>query len=298
MQEIIIKTELTSTEGPLAHQSIKTIIPVAGGCIHKAWQIELKNGHKLFAKTTSKENFSMLQFEANCLKLLNQYANHNLLKIPEPLAIQKLQKLSILLMPWIEFKNGDQTNLGKGLALLHQNSASAGNKNFGWENEGFIGSEIQKGGWGSRWGKFFVEFRLVPQIKKGRHWGLSLSHYKDLLEKLIIFLDKHDPKPSLVHGDLWSGNSGVDESSKGIIFDPASWWADREVDIAMTRLFGGFSRSFYEGYNEIWPLSNCSKERIDIYNLYHLLNHANIFGGHYKKQSLDGLNKIDLKLKF
>ena len=298
MEEMIIREELTSSQGPLAHQEIKTINAVGGGCIHKAWHIELNNGHEFFAKTTSRKNFSMLKFEANCLKVLRQYSNNECLQVPEPLAIQQLQQSSILLLPWMVFSKGDQTMLGKGLALLHQYSATESNGNFGWANEGFIGSGIQKGGWLSSWGQCFVELRLIPQLKQGSHWGLNLYKYNELLEKLVLFLDRHQPKPSLVHGDLWSGNAAIEKSGKGIIFDPACWWADREVDIAMTKLFGGFSSNFYNSYNEIWPLSDCSEQRVDIYNLYHLLNHANIFGGHYKQQSLSELNKIALRFKF
>ena len=109
---------------------------------------------------------------------------------------------------------------------------------------------------------------------------------KELLQYLINFLDQHDPQPSLVHGDLWSGNAAIQLNGKGVIFDPATWWADREVDIAMTRLFGGFSSTFYKEYENIWPLQEGSKKRIDIYNLYHIINHANMFGGHYKQQGL------------
>ena len=297
MQKKIIKEELTSSQGPLAHKKITKMNPVSGGCIHNAWQIELSNGIELFAKTTSNEKFSMLQFEADCLKQLRQYANPKLLKIPEPLAVQKLSQTSILLMPWLDLCNGDQSTLGEGLAFLHKDSTSQSNKDFGWSRKGYIGSSIQERGLGENWGTFFVNFRLIPQIKKGESWGLKLSDFKELLRNLSIFLNEHEPKPSLVHGDLWSGNIAIEKSGKGIIFDPASWWADREVDIAMTRMFGGFSKDFYNGYNKIWKLSDCSETRIEIYNLYHLINHANIFGGHYQQQSLSQLNKIALRFK-
>ena len=110
--------------------------------------------------------------------------------------------------------------------------------------------------------------------------------------RLINFLEMHNPKPSLVHGDLWRGNAAIDRRGNGVIFDPAVWWADREVDISMTTLFGGFSEDFYKGYEEIWKLPSSYKERIEIYNLYHLLNHANMFGGTYEQQSLNTLKKI------
>ena len=108
----------------------------------------------------------------------------------------------------------------------------------------------------------------------------------------MILLDQHNPNPALVHGDLWSGNASIQSNGKAVIFDPAVWWADREVDLAMTRLFGGFSNEFYVGYESIFPIEESAKKRIDIYNLYHLLNHANIFGGSYKNQCLSSLKKL------
>ena len=102
----------------------------------------------------------------------------------------------------------------------------------------------------------------------------------------------HKPINSLVHGDLWSGNAGIDKNGKGVIFDPASWWADNEVDIAMTKLFGGFRKEFYEEYHKIFPIKNGFEKRIIIYNFYHILNHANMFGGGYLKQVKDYVKAI------
>ena len=102
----------------------------------------------------------------------------------------------------------------------------------------------------------------------------------------------HKPINALVHGDLWSGNAGMDKNGKGVIFDPASWWADNEVDIAMTKLFGGFRKEFYEEYHKIFPIKNGFEKRIIIYNFYHILNHANMFGGGYLKQVEDYVKAI------
>ena len=102
----------------------------------------------------------------------------------------------------------------------------------------------------------------------------------------------HKPIIALVHGDLWSGNTGMDKNGKGVIFDPASWWADNEVDVAMTKLFGGFRKEFYEEYHRIFPKKNVFEKRIIIYNLYHILNHANMFGGGYLKQVEDYIKAI------
>ncbi len=109
---------------------------------------------------------------------------------------------------------------------------------------------------------------------------------------MIDFLQEHNPVPSLVHGDLWSGNASTTKDGKGIIFDPAVYWADREVDLAMTKLFGGFSNEFYVAYKNTWPLNESAKRRVNIYNLYHLLNHANMFGGSYANQCFSSINQL------
>ena len=111
-------------------------------------------------------------------------------------------------------------------------------------------------------------------------------------EKIKSELLNHQPTNTLVHGDLWSGNVGIEKSGKGVIFDPASWWADNEVDIAMTRLFGGFTKEFYEEYHKIFPIKEGFEKRMIIYNFYHILNHANMFGRSYLMQVKDYIREI------
>ena len=106
------------------------------------------------------------------------------------------------------------------------------------------------------------------------------------------WLNRHAPQPCLVHGDLWAGNAAVLEDGRGLLIDPASWWADREVDLAMTQLFGGFTRRFWEGYQQEWPLDDGAEQRIEVLNLYHVLNHANLFGGGYQQQSRNILKEL------
>ena len=126
-----------------------------------------------------------------------------------------------------------------------------------------------------------MELRLRPQLALVRDLSLPEDWLYRLLTGLRQGLDDHDPSPALVHGDLWGGNAGVLKNGRGALYDPASWWADREVDLAMTRMFGVFSPAFYAAYNAVLPLRSGWEERIEIYNLYHLLNHANLFGGGY-----------------
>ena len=291
MQDVIIQ-EIISSERTFLGAEVKAINAVSGGCIHKSWHIELTDGSQLFIKSTSLKNFPMLQFEADCLKTLNNFTNNTYLTIPVPIALKKYHNYSILILPWLNLEQGNQTNLGKGLALLHKQSSEKTSKKFGWDNEGFIGLNIQKSGLSNNWGEVFVNLRLLPQLEIASQKKLIDTKFNKLLDKLTTFLNRHNPKSSLVHGDLWCGNSAINENNQGIIFDPACYWADREVDIAMTKLFGGYSKEFYDGYKEIWPFEKSIETRTDIYNLYHLLNHCNLFGGSYINQTNDLLDKI------
>ena len=288
----LIQKALSNSNKVSKNSLIEKIIPVGGGCIHKAWCIHFQNGEKIFAKSNHIDNINMFKFERECLLVLKRFANESYIWIPKPIELISFQNISILLLEWIDLKQSQQNVLGKGLALLHKSSTKENNKNFGWEEEGFIGSNSQIRGWDSNWGKFFVNYRLRPQLLEASKWGVRVEDYEDVLIYLSSYLNNHHPSVSLVHGDLWSGNCGSTENGLGSLYDPASYWGDREVDISMTKLFGSFNKEFYEGYEEIWPLDNFSKDRTEIYNLYHLLNHANIFGGSYKEISLQKLKDL------
>jgi len=285
MEELIQKA-LSSSNKISNNSLIEKITPVGGGCIHKAWCIHFQNGKRVFAKSNHIDNINMFKFERECLSVLNRFANKSYICVPKTLDLISFQNISILFLEWIDLKQSQQNLLGKGLALLHKSSSEWCQKKFGWEKEGFIGSSTQIRGWDSNWGKFFVNYRLRPQLIKAKAWGVSVDDYEDVLNYLSSYLNDHHPRISIVHGDLWSGNCGSTKNGLGSLYDPSSYWADREVDISMTKLFGGFNIDFYQGYEEIWPLDKFSKDRTDIYNLYHLLNHANMFGGAYKENSL------------
>ncbi len=286
-----IGQEITNFISHFAGEQVKEVNNVSGGCIHNALQINLESGRKLFAKTSPLEQYKMLNFEAEGLHHLNKYINKEFINIPKVLISKKLSTINILLMTWMDFSTGNENNLGRGLAMLHKQSNSENPGQFGWNKDGFIGSSPQVRGWMKSWGECFVKLRLIPQLKMAKKW-LSDLEKPNFESQLIKYLNKHQPQPSLVHGDLWKGNTAVQKNGVGIIFDPAIWWADREVDIAMTKLFGGFSQEFYRGYEEIWQLPSSYKERSEIYNLYHLLNHANIFGGIYKQTAICSLKKV------
>ena len=188
--------------------------------------------------------------------------------------------------------NSDQKKLGKGLGELHLKSAESNPKMFGFPVEGFIGTTDQNKGFEDNCIDCFLNLRIRHQLLILKSTTLDKEIINKVKEKIKTVLLNHEPINALVHGDLWSGNAGTTKSGKGVIFDPACWWADNEVDIAMTKLFGGFRKEFYEEYHRIFPIKKGFEKRIIIYNFYHILNHANMFGGGYLKQVEDYVNAI------
>ena len=168
-------------------------------------------------------------------------------------------------------RNGDWTALARMLATLHRQTGPR----FGWHRDNFIGATPQINTWCDDWAEFWHERRMRPQLELARRNGFQLPDPPRL--------QGHNPQPALLHGDLWSGNAGfIDEGP--VIFDPAVYYGDREADLAMTELFGGFPAPFYGAYNEVFPLPDGYETRKHFYNLYHLLNHLNIFGAGYLAQ--------------
>ena len=268
----------------------KSIEQVHGGDIHSAWRIEFSN-KKLFLKRDIR-NKKFLEFEKYCLQNLRKYINQENLVIPEVIAYKNIKNIEILLIEWIDMHNFDQKKLGKGLGELHLKSAESNPKMFGFPVEGFIGTTDQKKGLEDNWIDCFLNLRIIPQLLSLKSRILDKEIINKVKEKIKSELLNHKPINALVHGDLWSGNAGMDKNGKGVIFDPASWWADNEVDIAMTKLFGGFRKEFYEEYHRIFPIKNGFEKRILIYNFYHILNHANMFGGEYLNQVEDYVKAI------
>jgi len=268
----------------------KNIEQVHGGEIHSAWQIEFSS-KKFFLKKNIR-NKKFLEFEKYCLQNLREYINPENLVIPEVITYKNTQNIEILLIEWIDMKNFDQKKLGKGLGEMHLKSAESNPKMFGYPVDGFIGLTDQKKGWEYNWVDCFLNLRIRPQLSLLNSNVLDKKTIKKVEEKIKLELMNHKPINTLVHGDLWSGNIGTEQSGKGVIFDPASWWADNEVDIAMTKLFGGFRQEFYKEYFKIFPTKNGFEKRIIIYNFYHILNHANMFGGTYFNRVKDYVNEI------
>ena len=278
----IFHIELSEICDELGEPFPKSIEQVHGGDIHSAWKIEFEN-KKFFLKRNDK-NKNFLEFEKYCLQKLRKYINPKNLIVPEIIAYKNFKETEILLIEWIDMENFDQKKLGKGLGEMHLNSSESNTKFFGYPIEGFIGLTDQKKGWEENWIDCFLNLRIKPQLSILKSNIIDNETINKVIEKIRSELLNHEPINTLVHGDLWSGNIGVDKSGKGVIFDPASWWADNEVDIAMTRLFGGFEKEFYEEYHKIFPIKKDYEKRIILYNFYHILNHANMFGGSYSNQ--------------
>ncbi|MEB3317504.1 MAG: fructosamine kinase family protein [Cyanobacteriota bacterium] len=269
-------------------------IPVGGGCIHSAWCLRTSGDNRLFVKTNRAETLPLLEAEAEGLAALARVAPAAL-RIPEPLALGLAGEEAVLVLPWLELARGggaaeSWAECGANLARLHRLSlqpegAAKITQGFGWSRDNFIGASPQCNGWREAWSVFFAECRLQPQLVGLARQGQPMRGAERLLEHLPAWLAGHAPQPCLVHGDLWSGNAALLAGGGACLFDPAVHRGDREVDLAMARLFGGFPEAFFKGYEEEWPLPGGWRERVTLYNLYHLLNHANLFGGGYGKQA-------------
>jgi len=241
-----------------------------------------------FVKLNSKENLINFQAEAYSLNQLKELAN---IACPDVTAIGISLGKSFLVLDYIAFSKAKPVlwyQLGQQLAQMHRETTHG---QFGWQHDNFIGNTIQPNHWSSNWSTFFSEQRIA--------WQLQLLSEKSILFGSIDYIAQichdallhHYVTPSLVHGDLWQGNTGF-TFEQGLIFDPACYYGDREVDIAMTELFGQFPDDFYHGYQAEYPLDEGYEQRKLVYNLYHVLNHANIFGGIYIEQAKSMLSRI------
>jgi len=198
------------------------------------------------------------------------------IRAPEPFLAGLRENEAFIEMQYLELDGrADWAALARMLATLHRSTGPR----FGWEKENWIGLSPQKNGWSDDWVAFYRDFRLIPQLARA---GL-MKDSEVLLKNLNAFFENHAPVPSLLHGDLWSGNVGFTRAGP-VIFDPAVYYGDREADLAMTELFGGFPAAFYAAYRAAWPLDPGYDVRKHLYNLYHLLNHLNLFGSGYLGQ--------------
>ena len=259
---------------------IERTTPVAGGCIHRCFILE-GGGRRYFAKTNDRSALDGFAAEADGLAALAAAGA----RVPAPLCRGQADEHAFLVLEHLELRgNGDYAALGRSLAAVHSVHGEA----FGWHRDNYIGRTTQLNRRSPSWSDFWREARLEPQLELARKNGLGrdlVGKGERLAEALPRLLSQHAPAASLLHGDLWSGNAGFLADGAPVLFDPAVYWGDRETDLAMTELFGGFPRAFYSAYAEAGPLAQGYAVRKTLYNLYHVLNHANLFGGGFAAQA-------------
>lgn len=262
---------------------IESAAPISGGDIHNAYRLHTDQGN-FFLKTNQASKAALFETEANSLKSLSETLS---ITLPKVIATGVENDQAWLLLEYLDLASqGDDFQRGKDLALLHHQVNDT--QQFGWYENNFIGQTVQKNNWTSDWIQFYGQNRLLPQLELALSKGATpalMDKGMQLIDKLPDFFQTYQPEASPLHGDLWGGNSGFTRSGEAVFYDPASYYGDRETDLAMTELFGGFSPDFYQGYDSVFPLNTGYAQRKNLYNLYHVLNHFNLFGGHYGSQS-------------
>ena len=254
---------------------------VGGGCINQGYKIS-SNDAEYFVKLNRASQVEM--FVAEAVGLKQMYAT-NTITIPKPICWGTAGNSSYIVLQWLNLAAGGNeswTEMGRQLAAMHRQGTS---DRFGFEVNNTIGSTPQINTWMDNWADFFAEQRIGYQLKLAKHKGGNFSDTNKVVNAVRSRLSDRQPEASILHGDLWSGNAAITADGAPVIFDPATYYGDREADLAMTELFGGFSAAFYSGYNEVWQLDSGYQQRKSIYNLYHILNHFNLFGGGYGSQA-------------
>lgn len=262
---------------------------LGGGCINEA--VRLTDGTRTwFVKLNRAELLDMFDAEYDGLKAMHD--THSI-RVPRPLCTGQAGGRSFIAMEHLAFGRaaaGGHALAGRQLAAMHRCTAPG----FGWQRDNTIGSTPQPNAWRDDWIAFWRDQRLGFQLDlaAAKGFGGQLQRLGEQLRGRFAALLDHDPRPALLHGDLWGGNYGFDADGAPVIFDPASYFGDREADLAMTELFGGFPADFHAAYREAWPLPPGYEVRRTLYNLYHILNHLNLFGGGYAGQAENMMRRL------
>jgi fructosamine-3-kinase len=262
-------------------EKLEPLAAVSGGDINRAMRVR-HGDTDYFVKLNRAERLGMFQAEAAGLQAI---ARAGTLRCPFPVACGSVGDSAYLVLEHLDLGgHGRSSALGEGLAELHRTTAPR----YGWHLDNTIGTTPQPNGWNDEWVPFLRNRRLGPQLELAARNGLNgkeYGHGQALLDRLEFFFRDYAPVSSLLHGDLWGGNYGYLVSGEAVIFDPAVYFGDRESDLAMTELFGGFDSGFYAAYQANWPLDAGYPVRRKIYQLYHVLNHFNLFAGGYGAQA-------------
>lgn len=263
---------------------------ISGGDINRSFLLQSENA-RYFVKFNHAELVEMFAAE---FAALTEIAQTRTVKVPAPITYGQAEHESFIVLEFVELKRASTQSerlLGEQLAKLHLQKQPF----FGWQIDNTIGSTPQSNLRSENWVNFWREQRLDFQLKLAaqKGYGSQLQSLGEKLsERLEDFFTDYTPQPSLLHGDLWGGNAAATPENQPIIFDPASYYGDRETDLAMTELFGGFGRDFYAAYNDVWQLDAGYKTRKNLYNLYHILNHVNLFGGGYATQAKNMMQQL------
>ncbi len=263
--------------------------PVSGGDISAAWRLETSRG-PVFVKTGPASSLDMFAAEAAGL---TELAAPGAIRVPDVVAFGVAGDTAFVAVEWLSFTppaKSTESSLGEQLAQLHRTTK----ERFGWHRDNTIGLTAQHNDWSDDWVAFYREHRLGFQLRLAADNGFTGQLQEkgaQLLKRLPVFFADHRPRPSLLHGDLWGGNWASCDGEP-VIFDPAVYYGDPETDLAMTRLFGGFGPAFYDAYEANAPLAPGHRERCDLYQLYHVLNHLNLFGSAYLGRAQDLIRNL------
>lgn len=264
--------------------------PIGGGCINQA--LRMRDGQRsFFVKLNDASAAAMFEAERDGLVELGAAGAP---RVPAPIVDGTANGVAFIVLediPMARLKGAGWTALGEQLAALHAHTA----ERFGWHRDNTIGSTPQRNDRCDDWLAFWGDRRLGYQLELARDNGLDREVFhrgQRLCECLEAVLAGHAPRPSLLHGDLWSGNIAADSESNPVLFDPALYYGDREADLAMSELFGRFDQRFYDAYQTAWPLPAGYPRRRTLYNLYHILNHFNLFGGAYAPQAAAMIDEL------
>ncbi|MDH5516446.1 MAG: fructosamine kinase family protein [Gammaproteobacteria bacterium] len=261
---------------------------IGGGCINSAYKIS-DGKTDYFVKTNKATLIDMYNAEAEAL---NEISASNTIRVPRVICYGTVEKHSYLVLEFLELTAAaDMKKFAQQLAAMHRISADK----FGWHRQNVIGSTTQINHQSNDWVAFWRQHRLGFQLELAEKNGCGrelLKQGERLSDCLDEFFETYQPQPSMLHGDLWGGNFAALKNNSPVIFDPAFYYGDRETDIAMTRLFGGFDEIFYQAYNDSWPLDAGYQQRQTLYNVYHIINHFNLFGGGYESQAVSMIQRL------
>jgi protein-ribulosamine 3-kinase len=261
---------------------------VGGSSINMACRVA--DGDRQYFIKTNRVRYADM-FEAETQGLVEMAASKTV-RVPEAICHGSFDKQCFVVMEYLELAgSADMVLFGQQLAAMHKVKVDR----FGWCIDNTIGSTPQPNSQTANWIDFWREHRLGFQLElaESNGYGGELQRLGErLLSDLPVLFESYQPEASMLHGDLWSGNYGGLIDSEPVIFDPAFYYGDREADLAMTTLFGGFGGNFYAAYNEVWPLDDGYAVRKVFYNIYHIINHLNLFGGGYHEQAISMIKNV------